>query len=869
MVPDGWDELGQPVGRPWGSLRTPWVQLAATSEDQSRNSWAPLLEMLRGGSAVDEYPGLEPLDSFVNLPKGRIEAVTAAAASREGNRPVFCVLDQALELGTVIPTPGGWTTMGDLEVGDTVFGSDGRPVKVVQAKPVSTEHDCFQITFVDGTSVIASDGHRWMTKLAGSPAEPRVRTTGEMYRDGQCGLHATRAQRRELIESALLRDPSRSNDALAYEFGANRKTVAAARSRLAAGGAAVLTERRGGGSAKLARYREPVAVVGSAEARRFMVPTAPARVMPETDLSAPPYLLGLWLGDGTRGKCEIAVSEGDLLAVQANLAAIGVETWPRRYAPTGKGYAGGHAAVNLTFSRVAGYQGADRPEAAKALSALGCYRDKYVPEKYLSGSIQQRTELLQGLMDSDGCCTEAGPCTFVSTSHLLADAVTTLLRSLGQVTSGPKWSADTRYTDGGKYRVDFTARGGLLPFQLPRKAARVRQHRRTPGWTAVTSIEPVPRVPVRCIEVDSEDHLFAFGEAGHLTHNTEAWTVTNGGVKLAATLRRNLGKTGGSSVESPNAFIPGLGSVAEASAEYFYRIAEGRARDDGLLWDHREAPPDTDLGDRESLLRGLAVAYGESAESAGGWVNLDRLVAEIWDPATDPQDARAYYLGQITHASDAWLTHIEWVGCADATKDLADKDMVTLGFDGSVREDSTALVACRVEDGHLELLGCWEKPDGLAGDGWQVDRVEVDAAVFRAFERFKVVGMYADPAFWQDALDRWTTEFAARLLVQASQQRPLEYWTNRPKPMVDALERFHDAVASQHLTHDGNSVLTRHVLNARRRIGRSGVTIAKEAPSSGRKIDAAMAAVLAYECRGDAVAKGLARLRRTRRAVGF
>ncbi len=97
VVPDGWDSFGDPQGRPWADSRTPWVQLAAVSEDQTRNAWAPLLEMLREGPALNIYPGLEPMETFVNLPKGRIEFVTSSATSREGNRPVFCVLDQTEE----------------------------------------------------------------------------------------------------------------------------------------------------------------------------------------------------------------------------------------------------------------------------------------------------------------------------------------------------------------------------------------------------------------------------------------------------------------------------------------------------------------------------------------------------------------------------------------------------------------------------------------------------------------------------------------------------------------------------------------------------------------------------------------------------
>ena len=130
-------------------------------------------------------------------------------------------------------------------------------------------------------------------------------------------------------------------------------------------------------------------------------------------------------------------------------------------------------------------------------------------------------------------------------------------------------------------------------------------------------------------------------------------------------------------------------------------------------------------------------------------------------------------------------------------------------------------------------------------------------------------GFYADPPHFQDYVDRWMAEFAPRLRVRATAQRPMEWWTNRPKAMADALERFHSAVLATHLCHDGSSLLTRHILNARRRVGRVGITISKEYPGSPRKIDAAMAAVLAYEARADAVAIGLNRERRTRRAYGF
>lgn len=345
---------------------------------------------------------------------------------------------------------------------------------------------------------------------------------------------------------------------------------------------------------------------------------------------------------------------------------------------------------------------------------------------------------------------------------------------------------------------------------------------------------------------------------------TEEWNASNGGKRLAAVIRRNLGKTGGTSIESPNAYEPGAGSVAEDSAEYARRIREGRAKDDGLLYDHREAPPDTDLADGPSLRSGLLVAYGDSAEAVGGWVDtVDRIPAEIWDPATDPQDARRFYLNQITHATDSWLSQPEWAARADATKVVADRDAITLGFDGSRKRhhattDATALIGCRVSDGHLFELGVWEEPAGIAGVQWEVPTTEVDAAIHDAFRRYRVTAFFADPAKWEGYIAGWEAKYGGDLTVKASREHPIEWWMTggRSTQTVRVLEQFHSAVVDGEMTHSGEYALTRHILNARRRITRSGVQIGKEHPESPRKIDAAVAAVLAFEARRQVVARG-------------
>lgn len=345
---------------------------------------------------------------------------------------------------------------------------------------------------------------------------------------------------------------------------------------------------------------------------------------------------------------------------------------------------------------------------------------------------------------------------------------------------------------------------------------------------------------------------------------TEEWKPSNGGRRLAATIRRNLGKTGGTSIESPNAFEPGAGSVAEDSAEYAKRILEGRAKDEGLLYDHREAPPETELADGVSLRSGLLVAYGDSAEVAGGWVDtVDRIPAEIWDPATDPQDARRFYLNQITHSTDSWISQPEWAARSRPELIVSDRETITLGFDGSRKRkhgvtDATALIACRVEDGHLFEVGVWEEPAGVAGVDWEVPTTEVEAAVAMAFNRWNVIGFFADPAKWEGYLALWEARYNSQLKVKATRDHPIEWWMTggRATQTVRVLEQFHSAVVDGGLTHSGEYAMTRHILNARRRVSRSGIQIAKEHPDSPRKIDAAVAAVLAYEARLQAVAKG-------------
>lgn len=343
---------------------------------------------------------------------------------------------------------------------------------------------------------------------------------------------------------------------------------------------------------------------------------------------------------------------------------------------------------------------------------------------------------------------------------------------------------------------------------------------------------------------------------------TEGWVRSNGGKNLASVIRRNAGKIGGSTLETPNSYRPGTGSVSEETFAYAQAIEEGRARTGGLLVDHREAPASTDMSDDESLYQGLLVAYGDSARENGGWVDLRRIMDEIRDPATDPQDARQYYLNQVTHASDSWVSKPEIMAAVDLNKHPAPGDVITLGFDGSRgrnkgKADATALVGMRVRDKHLFTIGVWEPREGDPQD-WTPNIAEVDAVVRETKEKFNVVGFYADPSGWTGQVAEWEALFASTLKVKASRDAPISAWPRgKDTRVADHVEMLRLALVSGEMTWDGSSALMRHMLNARRRaLRRGGYLLYKQFPDSPDKIDAAYAGIMAYKACLDFISSG-------------
>lgn len=214
---------------------------------------------------------------------------------------------------------------------------------------------------------------------------------------------------------------------------------------------------------------------------------------PEQRLPIPPYTLGAWLGDGTSLNAEITAPDHFVIE---RIESDGYEISKHK---------------NEMAFGILGLQ--------KQLRENNLLNNKHVPDVYLKASLDQRLALLQGLMDTDGHCSQH-TCEFCSTNKKLATAVYELVISIGCIAHFITGRARLYGKDcGEKYRVTFTTEKAV--FSLPRKkerlpldvACRAKQR-------FIVSCDPCQSVPVKCIEVNSSSHLYLASRSCVPTHNS-------------------------------------------------------------------------------------------------------------------------------------------------------------------------------------------------------------------------------------------------------------------------------------------------------------------------------------------------------------
>jgi replicative DNA helicase len=389
----------------------------------------------QGGVARGVPTGFTELDELTNgLHAGQMVVI----AARPG-------MGKALALDTPLPTPSGWTTMGEVAVGDELIGEDGLPTRVVAATEVMVGRPCYEVEFSDGTTIVADAEHQWQTDTRASRRSTRVgaaiRTTEEI--------------------AASLRCPTADG-----------------------------------------RLNHSVANAAPLQG-------------PERDLLVPPYTLGAWLGDGTSASAQITTADPELVM---RIEADGVEAHPSTISPYRYQLRlpEPEPVAPRCHNEVGTLQG--------RLRTIGVSGDKHIPADYLRASEAQRRALLAGLLDTNGTVAAGGGVQFSVTSQRLATDVAELIVSLGY-----RCQAATKAVKGRSerssiaYSLNFSTDDDV--FGLSRKAILHKQRRGAANTTRSSSrfivdVRPVVSVPVRCVEVDNESHLYLASRSMVPTHNS-------------------------------------------------------------------------------------------------------------------------------------------------------------------------------------------------------------------------------------------------------------------------------------------------------------------------------------------------------------
>jgi phage terminase large subunit-like protein len=304
-------------------------------------------------------------------------------------------------------------------------------------------------------------------------------------------------------------------------------------------------------------------------------------------------------------------------------------------------------------------------------------------------------------------------------------------------------------------------------------------------------------------------------------------------------------------LETTTAYVPGENSVAEQTASYAKDVADGKIQDPRLFFFHRQARDGYDLTDPEQLRAAIVEAAGPTA----AWKDINGITEQWQDPTTDkPYLERVFLNRPIATAAQAFNV-TQWER-NERSELIVPGAVITLGFDGSINEDTTALIATNVLTGFQWPIGIWARPEHLTDrDAWQVPKGEVDAAVDQAFTDFDIWRMYADPSKWDTWLAIWAGKYEAKRVVAWS--------TTLYRKMAVALRAYANAIEAGEATHNGDPTFTRHIGNAQKNPlnfrdddGAPLWLIQKDRPGSPNKIDAAMAGCLSWQARLDAVAAG-------------
>lgn len=762
---------------------------------------------------------------------------------------------KGLALDTPIPTPSGWTTMGELREGDHVIGSDGKPTRVEFVSPVHTGLRCWRLTFSDGSQVVADEQHRWLTRHSYRPwAKARRNGSGNGGR----------------VVEGVVTTPQIAES--------------------------VFRSRKDGGR----EHNHKITIAPAVE-------TACVEGLP-----VDPYVLGAWLGDGASASARFTCGAEDLGAMSAEISLR----------------LGGDVGITQPADRAATIRtgGLGLQVALRDAGVLG---DKHIPAAYFDAGTQQRWELLQGLMDTDGTVNRNGDRyprpSFSGKSELLCRDVWRLARSLGlKATLRSREVTCNGVPAGTAWEVSFPASKDHPVFRLERKqrllASSVGSRS---GTVSIVSCDEVESVPTVCIKVAAADSLFLAGHGCIPTHNTalsafllllhlcgpeakvnsqlysaaqsrdQAAILFHLAAKIVrmnpdlaqyVTIRDTakellcpeLGtKYKALSADASTAYglspvfvvHDELGQVVGPRSELYDALetASGAQESPLTIIISTQAPTDADLlsqlidvakkrEDPETKLWLFSATencdpFAESSikeanPAYGIFQNADEVMRQAATAKRMPSSENSYrnlILNQRVNMTNPFVSRAAWEACAGEIDDDAFGGPVYLGMDLSARADLTAIVAVAHRNGNWNVKPFFFAPFHGVAERSVRDRVPYDLWAEQGFLHL-TPGSSVDYDFIADwlvnfcstfdvkqiAFDRWRMDVMKAALSRVGGiDLPMTPFGQGVVSMAPALDTLETIIANGQLRHGAHPVLTMCAGNA----------VAISDPAGNRKLD--------------------------------
>lgn len=377
-------------------------------------------------------------------------------------------------------TPKGRKKIGDLKLGDKIIGSNGKPYNIIGIYPQG-EKELYRVTFNDGYSILVGGEHLWSVQ----PREAHKSKSSVYSKKTYITLSTNQLLNKNLT-----------------------------------------IERNGSGHNKEKKYKFKTYYKNDKNESKWSIPIVkPINFENNEDLPIEPYIMGLCIGYGhfLEKKVNFTIHKDDFDEMFTGVNIIENNNNKRKNVRVGYIKFENNEISNLELSNIRSW-------------------DKFIPDKYKYSSIENRLNILRGLMDTDGYCAISKNgnfnCTEFSTvSERLADDVVEIVHSLGGIVRksskiGSYTKNDVKHICRKSYKLNIKMPDGINPFKLKRKYDLYNSTKKYKVNRYIKNIQLECKGDAVCISVDSPDKLYVT-EHAIVTHNTTSTIVSTleGGFK--------------------------------------------------------------------------------------------------------------------------------------------------------------------------------------------------------------------------------------------------------------------------------------------------------------------------------------------------